>query len=292
LKPTLLYQGTNEYGIVSVWHSKNINYITINGKIEGGTSIYDVKTNYFLGYLPMFMKPNAKKVLGIGLGTGGSLSTIKNFKVQQIDWIEINPLVVKAVRDYFSNFNDYVLNDTRLNLIKMDGRNYLLTSQIKYDVIISEPSNIWIKESNALFTKEFFEIVNDHLEEGGIFSYWIPEYEVNEGDLGIALNTIRKVFDHVSIWSYNGDIIILASDSKIMIDNFYLKNSIYNNLEIYSDFIELNNNSSEKGNPVINIENILLSGYVGEYEDLNLTTTILNTDDFRYSNLHHLRILS
>lgn len=274
---TLLFQGANEYGVVSVWREPNNDYLSINGKVDAGTSDLDTTTQYFSGYLPMFAKQDAKKVLGIGLGIGGTLSAIENFDEEKIDWVEINPLVVRAARDYFSDYNDHALNDSRLNLIIGDGRNYLLRSKEKYDVIVSEPSNIWVSESGPLFTKEFFELVKDHLEEGGIFSGWVPAYESNEEDMKIYLNTINQVFPHVSIWLYGGDKIILASNDEIKLDYYRLMESVYGNRRIYSDFLEVemksNRNKSAK-----NIENSLLKGYLGEYNK-NLKKVQVNTDD-------------
>ena len=60
------------------------------------------------------------------------------------------------------------LQDPRTHLIVGDGRSHLLLSNQRYDVIVSEPSNPWIAGVSALFTREFFQTVREHLEPGGI----------------------------------------------------------------------------------------------------------------------------
>jgi spermidine synthase len=287
---TLLFHGSNEYGVVGVWRSPGHDYLTINGKVDAGTSYADSVTQLSLGYLPMFAKPDAKKVLGIGLGIGGSLSAIENFDVEVIDWVEINPLIVKVNREYFSEYNDNALDDERLNLIMGDGRNYLEYSNKKYDVITSEPSNIWVSGSGSLFTREFFESVSGRLNEGGIYTCWIPGYEFGEQDINLLLNTIHQVFPYVSVWVYGGDKIILASDKEISIDYYYMADNIYHNSGIYYDFINLDKKSTGLNKPHLNLENQILKGYLGEYDDLNIQETgQVNSDDLPVLEFSTLR---
>jgi len=60
-----------------------------------------------------------------------------------MDVVEIEPAVVEASR-FFRQLHGGVLEDSRVRTVIADGRNFLLTTRERYDVIISEPSNLWM----------------------------------------------------------------------------------------------------------------------------------------------------
>ena len=66
-----------------------------------------------------------------------------------------------------------------------------------YDVIISEPSNPWLAGQGFLFTKEYYQIAREKLNQDGIFLQWIGAYDFSVKDLQIMLNTINKVFPYI-----------------------------------------------------------------------------------------------
>ena len=58
-----------------------------------------------------------------------------------------------------------------------DARHYLLTTKEKFDVITSDPIHPWVKGAATLYTKEYFELVKQHLNPGGVVTQWVPLYE-------------------------------------------------------------------------------------------------------------------
>lgn len=207
----IIYHGINAYGTVAVTDKGSYRSLWINNKVDASTFPQDMKTQLLLGYLPMFANPEAKKVLNIGLGGGFTLGAIEAFNASYIDVIELNPLVVEAAGKHFRESNGNALEDGRVNLIIADARNYLLTSDEKYDVIISEPSNLWVSGESGLFTKEHYLIVKEHLNENGVFSQWFPLYDFDESDTKVFLNTIKEVFPQVTLWVSGSDGIVIAS---------------------------------------------------------------------------------
>lgn len=189
LNTEVVYYGTNAYGTVVVADEGEWRSLWINNKVDASTTPEDMNTQLLLGYLPMFANPGAKKVLNIGLGGGFSLGAIEAFDESSIDVIELNPLVVEAADKYFRVSNKNSLQDGRVNLTTADARNYLLTSNEKYDVIVSEPSNLWVTGESGLFTKEFYQNARRHLNEKGVFSQWIPLYDFSEDDTKVFLRT-------------------------------------------------------------------------------------------------------
>src|SRR5439155_9912128 len=104
-----------------------------------------------------------------------------------------------------------VLKDSRVRTIIADGRNYLLTTSTRYDVIISEPSNPWIGGLASLFSVEFFRLARQHLEPDGIMLQWVQGYSLLPDDLRMIVKTFRTVFPRTSIWNtIRGDFLLLG----------------------------------------------------------------------------------
>jgi len=176
-------------------------------------------------------------VMLIGLGGGFTLDAITNFKeVDSIDLVEINPHLVAVAKKYFSEYNSEALSDPRVNTVIDDGRNHLLASDKKYDVIISQPSNIWLSGEGGLFTKEMYEGVRAHLKKGGVFGQWMPLYEQDDQDFRIFLATFRSVFPYATLWIVDYDAVLVGSMEPVGYDYGYIRQHIDSNPEIEQDF--------------------------------------------------------
>jgi spermidine synthase len=212
----LVFNANSPYGQVSVfrkWDGTNV-WLKNNGKTDA--SMGDMLTQGLLSHVPLAVHKNPRTVLQVGMGGAFSLaSSLKYSEVEQVDAIEIDPMVALACKTALAEFNDYALDDPRTNVIVADGRNYLFSTDQKYDVIVSEPPNIWVSGVSSLFTVEYYNIVKSHLKKDGLFSQWLPYYEMSEQDYKIALNTLHSVFPYLYEFNLGGDIIVLASETKI-----------------------------------------------------------------------------
>ena len=205
----VLFEKQSPYSFVSVVSARGNTLLKINGRTEGST--YNIVQN-MLANLPLLFHPSPDEVASIGHGGGYTLNTITKYSaVKTIDNIEIDQVIIEA--DQYIQDNGRPLSDPRVNLIVADARNYLYTNPKKYDVIISEPSHIWA--SSPLFTKEFFEIIDNSLAEGGIYTIWLPAYEMKGYDFGVIIETIKSVFPNIKAFDYRGVMIILASHHQI-----------------------------------------------------------------------------
>ena len=222
----VIYSKQGFYGLVTVdvdsvygeMHLRN------NGKVDASNGLIDMQTQFMLGYMPLFFHKNPEKVLNIGLGGGFSLGAITSHPdVKAIDTIEIDPLVVEATERYFAKYNHNSLADPRVTVHVEDGRHFIDTTPNTYDVIVSEPPNIWVSGVSQLFTSEFYRIADEHMNEGGILCQWIPSYEFFKEDIEIILSTIRGQFRYVSYWTSGEDFIVLASHEPFVADEEYLE---------------------------------------------------------------------
>jgi spermidine synthase len=157
-----------------------------------------------LGHIPALLHPNPKAVLSWGFGAGVTAgSFVVHPGIEHMTICELEPLVPTASTQFFAKQNYNVMNDRRTRIVYDDARHYLLTSQDKFDIITSDPLDPWAKGTAALYTKEFFETIKQHLNPGGIFGQFVQLYESNEDAVKSELATFAEVFPDVSFWSNN-----------------------------------------------------------------------------------------
>ncbi|HEV7672711.1 MAG TPA: fused MFS/spermidine synthase [Thermoanaerobaculia bacterium] len=207
------------YGQVAVLEYGADLLLKHNGKTDASTNVKDNRTQILLGHLPLFFHPNPKQVLAIGLGGGATLRALThNPDLDSITMVEIDPLVTAAARRFFGTFNDHALEDPRVTIVTNDGRNYVDSSRRTYDIISSEPPNIWVAGVSGLFTQEFYRSAKAHLNPGGVLCQWMPLYEMQKPDFQITLRTIRSVFPNLMFWAVGADIALVASDQPLVAD--------------------------------------------------------------------------
>lgn len=199
-----------------------------NGRVEASDHLGDLQVQYTLGHLPMLLNRNPEDVLVIGLGSGVTLgSTSVHPEAKSITLVELAPEVVGVART-FSRYNHDVLNNPKIKIIFNDGRNHLLTTNKKYDVITADPIHPWFRGAGYLYTKEYFEIASSHLKKGGIMCQWLPIYELTIKDLRSIVRTFRQSFKYTMLWLIYYDSVLIGSNEPIYIDEQELEKRISN----------------------------------------------------------------
>jgi hypothetical protein len=96
----------------------------------------------------------------------------------------------------------------------------MMLTDARYDVIVSQPSHPWTAGASHLYTKEFFELVRDHLETDGIFSQWIGLRFVDDELLRTLVATLLTTFENVRAYQpVVGSMVFLASDAPIAMED-------------------------------------------------------------------------
>ncbi|MHC4413166.1 MAG: tetratricopeptide repeat protein, partial [Planctomycetota bacterium] len=157
----------------------------------------------------------------LGLASGITAGEVLHYPIKQLDVIDINPQVV-AASDFFLPWNNNVLSDSRTNLIIQDGRAHLQLTKQKYDVIISEPSNPWMAGLATLFTRDFFMLARDRLNEDGIFVQWIQAYQMDWPTFALIGRSFAEVFPNsilVSTFAWDYLLVGFKSDKPFSAEN-------------------------------------------------------------------------
>jgi spermidine synthase len=194
-------EGRNSSVAISRW-SNGTTYVNVNGHVEATTEPFDMKLQRMVGHLPGLIHPNPKSVLGIGFGAGVSAGTFTRYPgIEHITVCEIEPVIPPASTRYFAPQDYDVYHNPRTRIIYDDARHYLLTTTEKFDIIASDPLDVFVKGTAALYSKEYFEAVKSHLNPGGMFSLYVPLYETDEPTIKSELETFFQAFPNATVWS-------------------------------------------------------------------------------------------
>lgn len=181
--------------------------VQVGGRFEG-TGAVDVPRTRLMAYAPIASHPGPRSFLLIGLGTGFTLEAAKKH-LRDISVVEINDGVVEAMRT-FGPKGLFEGVEVSVN----DGRNYLMLSEKRFDIITSGPSFPTESGPGNLFTKEFYKLAETKLNQGGIFCQSLPYSILSNDDITMMLRTFGSVFEHVYMWKlpHSLDLLMVGSD--------------------------------------------------------------------------------
>ena len=201
-EPTYLYVGEGMNSSIAVSEeSTGVRNFHVAGKVEASSLPQDMRLQRMLGHLSALMTTTPKSVLVVGFGAGVTAgSFVTQPGVERIVICEIEPLIPKVVSTYFTRQNYDVTRDPRVQIVYDDARHYILTTRDKFDVITSDPIHPWVKGAATLYTKEYFELVKQHLNPGGVVTQWVPLYESSPEVVKSELATFFDVFPDGTVW--------------------------------------------------------------------------------------------
>ena len=194
------------------------------GKVQASSEPQDMRLQRMLGHITTLVPQHPTKVLVIGCGAGvtaGAVSIDPLVKDQTI--AEIEPLVPKVVSTYFSEHNFNVVNNPKVTIHLDDARHYLLTTREKFDAVTSDPLDPWVKGAATLYTREFFNVVKDHLNPDGVVTLFVQLYESNEAAVKSEIATFLEAFPNGAVFAntINGqgyDLVLFGQNGNRPID--------------------------------------------------------------------------
>jgi spermidine synthase len=205
----VLFSHEGVEGNVSFMNYQGHDILINNGKMETGDDIGFALLAY-LPYLTHSGTGETENALSIGLGSGSTLSYLSELNIGHIDSVEISEDIIEANKRFII---PELFGNPRINHIQADGRNYMLLTKKKYDLIISSPSWVVEASSGELLTDEFFSIAANRLHESGVFATWVDYFMMTERDLHTILRTFSGNFEHVTAWHIAGDHMILIGSN-------------------------------------------------------------------------------
>jgi len=189
----------------------------INGAKAVSSDPAELAGDKMLSCLPYLFKPDAEKVLIIGLGIGITSKSMADVGVPEIDIVEISPEVTNVAADAYAYINDNILAHENISITIEDGRSFMFRSKNKYDIIICNAAHPRL--GNALYTEEYYRLCREKLSTGGYLCQWLPMNWITEGEFRSLVRSCTDVFSHVTLWRIApGQTLLLASPVKQQLD--------------------------------------------------------------------------
>jgi len=182
--------------------------LTINASLQNAHPYDDF--HVLIGLLPALVHPSPERALAIGLGIGSTTyGMLQDPRVRLVRTVELcGPQyeLLRRLGDQGRADIERMLADPRYDARIGDGRKHLLAGGDDYDVITVDTLRPTSAFSGSLYSKEFYELVESRLADGGIMAQWAPTPRV--------VNTVASVFPHVVAYSverYANSTFLLAS---------------------------------------------------------------------------------
>lgn len=219
-----------QWGMLGLKASENSIYsnLTVVGT-QSGYSFYSNGLHTFtvpnpasaeqVAHFPMLEHPDPRKVLLIGGGVGGSLGEILKHPVKEVDYVELDPLVIELAREWLDDQSLAPLSDPRVRIANVDGRLFVKQAKREYDLVILDLPEPFTAQLNRFYTREFFQEVSDILSDQGMFSlaifssanYISPEHQ---RFLNCIYRTLEESFPDIITIPADDVIFFIACKSK------------------------------------------------------------------------------
>lgn len=162
-----LFSEQSEFQRIDVFESEEFGRVlTLDGYLmltEKDEFIY----HEMIAHVPMCVHPQAKNVLVIGGGDGGTVRELCKYKtIEKIDLVEIDERVVDISKLYLPKVA-CALEDPRVHRYYEDGLKFIRHVEDEYDLIIVDSTDPF-GPGEGLFTKEFYGNCFKALHEDGI----------------------------------------------------------------------------------------------------------------------------
>lgn len=203
-----------------------------NGISMSASNLIATRYMKLFAYVPILLSPNPDDVLVVCFGTGQTTGAAAIHPLTRaVDAVDLSPEVIHSGA-VFAKENHNVLGNPKVRFIIEDGRNHLLSTDKRYDVITAEPPPPRTAGTVNLYTKEYYEAAKNRLKPGGIVAQWIPMHSQGEKEVDMHFKTFHEVFPHSLAWmSVANEILIIGSDQPITLDFETLKRRIENHEE-------------------------------------------------------------
>ena len=195
-------------------------------------SRWDSPSHRVIAHLPLLLHPRPKRALVVGFGMGLTSYSITQHGVK-VDAIELSSGVISAARKYFTHINKNVFESSLFNYKLNDGRNHILMTKTKYDMISTGIIHPLVSAgSSNIYTADFYRLCRRILTEDGIMCQWVPLHRLPEAHYKMIVRTFIEVFPETTLWyKYTPDFVILIGTRQpLQIDykNFIARAQIAN----------------------------------------------------------------
>ncbi|MEC9095438.1 MAG: fused MFS/spermidine synthase, partial [Planctomycetota bacterium] len=188
-----LIEGVNSF--ITVVESNDLFELHIDKQWQGNSK----RTQQFMaGHIPSIVHGDPKSVCVVGLGTGQTaqrflMHDIENLHLVEIE-AELEPLLIRFFNGDWLTEGSLARQNTDIQMIIEDGRNYLTHTESKYDIISIEVGQVFRPGVTSFYTHEFYEGARQRLNEGGVLSQFVPLEFLAKSEFQSVVATFLETF--------------------------------------------------------------------------------------------------
>jgi spermidine synthase len=168
----------------------------LDGMHQANDSDATAFVHHRIGALPVMLHEAPTTALVVGMGGGATPGAAARFDVE-VDVVELSQAVVEGA-NYFTRINFDLLKRPNVHLRVDDGRNFLMMTRKKYDIITADIILPRHAGAGALYSREYYELVKDALAPGGLALQW--NGGETETEFKMLMRTFLTVFPHTTLW--------------------------------------------------------------------------------------------
>lgn len=176
----------------------------LDGLHQANDTFEMVRLHRVIGHLPMVLHPSPADALVVGLGGGATAGAVSQHSHTRVQIVELSDGVRQAAR-FFSHVNYDVLQQPNVRLRVDDGRNFLLLTDRKFDVVTADIIQPIHAGAGNLYSREYFSLIRQVLNDRGLVLQWIGHRDATQYKL--IMRTFVDVFPDATLW-FDGNLMV------------------------------------------------------------------------------------
>jgi predicted membrane-bound spermidine synthase len=166
-----------------------------------GTTVRGRRYMKLFVYWPIAVHPEPRRALLISYGVGMTAKALTDTpELERIDVVDTSREILEMSGIVFPDPSQHPLLDPRVRIHVEDGRHFLQVTDQRYDLITGEPPPPKVAGVVSLYSREYFQLIRDRLNDGGIVTYWLPVHALGSEETRSILRGFCDVFDDCSLW--------------------------------------------------------------------------------------------
>ncbi|MCU1246285.1 MAG: hypothetical protein JWN02_2195 [Acidobacteria bacterium] len=152
--------------------------------LPAGSPVDLMRSGYHLPYGILAARP--RRVLVLGAGTGNDVAVALDEGAEQVDAVEIDPVILRIGRDH----PDHPYSNPRVRLFNTDARAFLNHTSERYDLVVFGTLDSMTRLSalssvrldNYVYTADCLRAVRRHLQPGGgvAMYFWVGKRYIDQ----------------------------------------------------------------------------------------------------------------
>ena len=244
----LVYSQDTRYGNIAV--TKQHEQITF---YQNGLMLFSYPDDFSAEeavHFALLQHPRPRSLLLIGGGVGGALSQALKYDSLKIDYVEVDPELIRIAEAYLPTAETQTLKNPWIDIHFMDGRLFIKKkfgsgTQKLYDLVILNLPDPYTAQLNRFFTLEFFSMIRSILNDEGVFSFRVSSAEnYISKELGLYLSsvyrTLRSSFQEVKILPGSNNVFLASKTKGVLFEDWQTMVERLEQRGIYTKFVNQN----------------------------------------------------